>query len=167
MRVPVGIVVLAAALARTPGLAAGLSADSARDAASVFGRSLTSGHAEALRPLLPQRGKVGLRLARLGPEDGTFGAHQVEAVFQEFLASGAVGSFESTAASSAGCSVESVTFVLSGFFLAGAAASAAITMSNATATPQRNMRAWYFILLLYVATPGPRVERHLGMSTVE
>jgi hypothetical protein len=66
----------------------------ARAAALAFGHALTSGDASGLRPVLPLRGKVQLRLQRLGPERGYFSAAQVQAVFGDFLAHGAVRSFE-------------------------------------------------------------------------
>jgi hypothetical protein len=68
--------------------------DGARKAANAFGQALVARSAEALRPILPQQGRVHLSLIRLGPEEGLFGARQVEAVFREFLASGSVASFE-------------------------------------------------------------------------
>ena len=68
--------------------------DGARAAAATFGRALVAGSAEALRPILPERGKVHVTLGRLGPEEGLFGARQVEAVFRDFLAKGEVASFE-------------------------------------------------------------------------
>jgi hypothetical protein len=67
--------------------------DGAEAAATTFGRALVAGSAEALRPILPERGRVHLILARLGPEEGLFGARQVEALFRDFLASGKVTSF--------------------------------------------------------------------------
>jgi hypothetical protein len=68
--------------------------DGARAAAESFGRALVSGNAEALRPMLPAQGKVHLTLNRLGPEEGNFGARQVEAVFRDFLGKGDVKTFE-------------------------------------------------------------------------
>jgi len=70
--------------------------EGARQAAIRFGRALTSGKAEALRAILPQKGKVRLTLVVLGPEDGAFAASQVEALFRDFLAGGKVLSFEVT-----------------------------------------------------------------------
>ena len=67
--------------------------DEARKAAATFGHALVSGHAEALRPILPRKGKVQLTLGLLGPDVGAFGANQVEALFREFLAGGKVQSF--------------------------------------------------------------------------
>lgn len=68
----------------------------ARAAATTFGRALVAGRAEALRPILPEHGKVHLALTRLGPEEGVFGANQVEAVFRDFFASGKIASFDVT-----------------------------------------------------------------------
>lgn len=68
--------------------------DSAREAARRFGDALLKGSASALRPVLPDRGNVYLSLSRLGPEEGSFGSGQVEAVFRHFFASGSVRSFE-------------------------------------------------------------------------
>lgn len=73
--------------------ASGQDEAAGREAAARFGRALTSGKAEALRPILPQKGKVRLTLARMGPEEGAFGAAQVEALFRDFLADGKVLSF--------------------------------------------------------------------------
>ncbi len=67
-----------------------------RAAATAFGRALVAGRAEALRPVLPRQGRVRLTLARLGPEEGAFGANQVEAVFRDFFASGKIASFDIT-----------------------------------------------------------------------
>jgi len=67
--------------------------EGARQAAASFGRALTTGSASSLRTILPQKGKVRLTLALLGPEDGAFAAAQVEALFRDFLAAGKVHSF--------------------------------------------------------------------------
>lgn len=67
--------------------------EAARVVAEAFGRALTSGHANELRGVLPAYGKVHLVLLRLGPEEGFYGASQVEALFRDFLDSGSVGSF--------------------------------------------------------------------------
>jgi len=79
-------------LAVTPATAE--TGDGAEAAAKTFGRALVAGSAEALRPILPERGRVHLTLARLGPEEGLFGARQVEALLRDFLASGKVNSFD-------------------------------------------------------------------------
>ena len=68
--------------------------DEAKAAAQMFGNALVARSAEGLRPILPKEGRVHLTLARLGPEEGLFGARQVEAVFHDFLAKGSVVSFE-------------------------------------------------------------------------
>lgn len=70
------------------------SEEDARKAARTFGLALTSGKADLLRPALPEHGRLHLSLARLGPEEGFFGAGQVEALFRDFLAEGKVSSFE-------------------------------------------------------------------------
>lgn len=104
MRTAISAFAVALALGATAVAAEG--DQGARQAAAVFGAALTGGHAEGLRPILPQRGKVRLTLIRLGPEEGAFGANQVEALFRDFLAGGKVTSFviarfESDGASSA------------------------------------------------------------------
>jgi len=63
-------------------------------AAREFGRALTDPDLARLRPLLPQRGKVQLRLERLGPEQGSYSAGQVLALLDDFLQIGSVESFE-------------------------------------------------------------------------
>jgi hypothetical protein len=83
---------LLAALGAT--LASGLTAATARDATLSFGRALTASKAEALKPILPEKGKVHLSLVRLGPEDGMFAAGQVVAVLRDFLVAGRVASFD-------------------------------------------------------------------------
>ncbi|HUC43703.1 MAG TPA: hypothetical protein VMR65_06685 [Candidatus Sulfotelmatobacter sp.] len=93
MRAPVAAAFVVALAAAFGVVAADLSQGAARAAAEAFGRALSTGHAEGIRPLLPQRGKVTLSLSRMGPEDGSFGSSQVEAVLREFLARGSVGSF--------------------------------------------------------------------------
>ena len=75
-------------------LAGGLATEDARGAAATLGRALTSSRADALKPILPAKGKVHLALARLGPEEGMFASPQVVAVFRDFLAGGRVTSFD-------------------------------------------------------------------------
>jgi hypothetical protein len=77
-----------------PALRSAPGEDDARKAARAFGQALTSGRSEALRPILPEQGRLQLSLRSLGPEEGTFGAGQVEALFRDFLAEGKVRSFE-------------------------------------------------------------------------
>ena len=88
---PFGLAVVLA-LAATP---ASVDADDgAKSAAVTFGRALVGGSAEGLRPILPEHGRVHLSLSRLGPEEGLFGARQVEALFRDFLAKGKISSFD-------------------------------------------------------------------------
>ena len=68
----------------------------ARQAADRFGQALVRSDASMLRPILPERGKVQLKLVRFGPEDGFFSASQVEALLRDFLSLGKVKSFETT-----------------------------------------------------------------------
>lgn len=75
-------------------VAAAPSQEDARDAVRIFGQALKSDQASGLRPVLPERGRVYLSLSKLGPEEGSFGAQQVEALFRDFLAEGTVRSFE-------------------------------------------------------------------------
>jgi hypothetical protein len=70
------------------------AAEDARGAAERFGAALVDSDIDALRPLLPARGKVHLRLQRLGPEQGYFSPGQVQQVLRAFLAEGKVLSFE-------------------------------------------------------------------------
>jgi len=72
------------------------SAEAALDAARRFGQALEQGEAAGIRPLLPERGKIRLRLVRLGPEQGFFSRSQVEALLKDFLDRGSVRSFEAT-----------------------------------------------------------------------
>lgn len=67
--------------------------DGAKAAAERFGSALVSARSSALREVLPSQGKVRLSLKRLGPEEGSFASGQVEAVFREVLAQGAVRGF--------------------------------------------------------------------------
>ena len=83
-------ILIAAALAAAPAAA---QADP-RVAAEAFGNALVSGRADRLRSILPSEGKVRLKLDRFGPEDGFFGAGQVEALFRDFLKRGSVSAFE-------------------------------------------------------------------------
>jgi len=82
------VAVAVAVAAQSPGEAA------ARDAVDRFGRALTSGNVSSLGALLPQKGKVQLKLVRMGPEQGAFSASQVEALLRDFLAQGSVQTFK-------------------------------------------------------------------------
>ena len=64
------------------------------EAAREFGRALTSAELSRLKPLLPRRGKVQLRLEHLGPEQGSFSAGQVLALLGDFLEVGVVRTFQ-------------------------------------------------------------------------
>lgn len=66
----------------------------ARTAALEFGRALRQGDAAALRAVLPSEGRVGLRLVCFGPEEGSYSAEQVAALFKDFLRQGSVRSFD-------------------------------------------------------------------------
>ena len=85
---------LAAVVALSITLATAGADDPARAAAKTFGAALLTGNAQGLRPVLPEHGRVHLSLMRLGPEEGNFGARQVEAVFLDFFARGKVVAFE-------------------------------------------------------------------------
>jgi hypothetical protein len=78
----------------TPALSQAPDAEAARSAARHFGQSLVASRPSALRAILPEHGNVRLVLTRLGPENGSFGASQVEALFGDFLSVGQVRSFE-------------------------------------------------------------------------
>jgi len=71
-----------------------LTSEAAQKAALRFGEALAVSDAAKLKPMLPREGKVRVRLVRLGPEQGSFGAGQVEALLQDFLRQGTVPSFE-------------------------------------------------------------------------
>jgi len=97
VRRPVAATLLAllAWLAWAPGVGAqALAEDEAREAALQFGLALKQGDPSALRSVLPQRGKVLLRLQVLGPEDGSFSPGQVEALLQDFFRQGSARSFD-------------------------------------------------------------------------
>jgi hypothetical protein len=68
--------------------------DSVGEAAKAFGVAITSSDLKPLRSVLPEQGRVRLKLVHFGPEDGQFSASQVEAILKAFLANGSVDSFE-------------------------------------------------------------------------
>jgi hypothetical protein len=74
-------------------LTAVLAREDARGAADRFGEALTRADMSLLRALLPDSGKVQLKLERLGPERGYFSAGQVQALLDDFLSEGAVETF--------------------------------------------------------------------------
>jgi hypothetical protein len=86
--------ILAFSLLIPVGAVAAPGEQAAREAAALFAAAMQSGDASKLRPILPSRGKVQLRLERLGPEQGYFSARQVEALLAEFLAEGKVLSLD-------------------------------------------------------------------------
>ncbi len=88
------LAVVAIALAAAHPARAATDEEDARKAARLFGQALTSGQASMLRPILPDGGKVHLAASRLVPEEGYFGASQVEALLGDFLSQGSVRSFE-------------------------------------------------------------------------
>jgi hypothetical protein len=61
-----------------------------------LGRLLIAGDASRLAPILPEQGKIKLKLDRLGPEDGSFSSSQVTALLAEFLETGRVEAFTVT-----------------------------------------------------------------------
>jgi hypothetical protein len=66
----------------------------ALDAAKTFGRALVHADASQLKSVLPERGKVRMRLTCLGIEDGSYSAGQAQALLADFLRHGAVSSFD-------------------------------------------------------------------------
>ncbi|MCZ6696697.1 MAG: hypothetical protein O7A63_09185 [Acidobacteria bacterium] len=68
--------------------------EQAKTAALEFGRALVKGDVSSLRAVLPTRGKIRLRLLKLGPEEGAYGAGQVQAVLKDFLRHGEVRTFD-------------------------------------------------------------------------
>lgn len=85
----VGLVVFGVAVAF-----AAPSEQQARESARRFGEALEARDAAQLKPILPAKGKILLRLDHMGPEEGFFSASQVQALFQEFLDRGSVAQFE-------------------------------------------------------------------------
>ena len=87
------ILLLTAALtiSQTPG---SIGDEEAKTAALTFGRALTVADTTRLNPILPERGKIRLRLTGFGPAAGSYGADQVAAIFKNFLREGAVRSFD-------------------------------------------------------------------------
>lgn len=93
--IAISLLALVACLAWGPRLRAQEPGDEeARSAALQFGLALKQADPAALRSILPQRGKVQLRLQVLGPEEGSFSAGQVEALLQDFFSQGSARSFD-------------------------------------------------------------------------
>ena len=86
-----GSILLGLMLMSAPALAA---PDSVGEAAEAFGVAVTSSDLKQLRSVLPEQGRVRLKLVHFGPEDGQFSAGQVEAILKDFLANGSVDSFQ-------------------------------------------------------------------------
>ena len=87
-----GVLLATALLLPAPFAATG--EQQAKKAALAFGSSLKHGDTAALRSVLPERGKVNLRLILFGPEEGSYSADQVQALFKSFLRQGSVRSFD-------------------------------------------------------------------------
>jgi len=85
---------LVAPLLAAPSSRAATGEEEARKSARLFGQALTTGQASLLRSILPVDGKIHLAVNRLVPEEGYFGASQVEALLGDFLSQGSVRSFE-------------------------------------------------------------------------
>ena len=66
----------------------------AKTAALQFGQALKRADTSALKSILPSRGKVKLLLICFGPEEGSYSADQVRALFKDFLRQGEVRSFD-------------------------------------------------------------------------
>jgi hypothetical protein len=64
-----------------------------RESALVFGRALDQGDPSMLRAILPQRGKIQLRLISLDPGHGFFSSGQVESLIRDLYDQGALRSF--------------------------------------------------------------------------
>jgi len=93
VRRPVPALTLVLALLFTPAVTrSAADEEPARSAAAAFAQALREGDADALRQILPQRGKVQLRLTVLGPAEGPYGPGQVVAVLGDFLRRGTVES---------------------------------------------------------------------------
>ena len=65
-----------------------------RGTVEAFGTALVQENAGGLREMLPDEGKVRVRLVRLGPENGSLRSGQLHAVLLDFFEHGKVQSFE-------------------------------------------------------------------------
>lgn len=88
------IVLVAAASVTAAEPVPALGEEQARQAALAFGQALLRADTSLLKPILPERGRLRMRLHRLGPEEGSYSACQVEALLKEFLREGSVRSFD-------------------------------------------------------------------------
>ena len=68
--------------------------DDARKSAERFARALEGSNAGLIGAMLPEQGKIQLRLRRLGPEEGAFSGRQVESLFRDFFRQGVIRSAE-------------------------------------------------------------------------
>lgn len=87
------ILLLAAALTLSP-TQASIGEEQAKTSALRMGQALTTGDVSRLDSILPQRGKIRIRLTRFGPAAGSYSADQVAAVFRNFLREGSVRAFD-------------------------------------------------------------------------
>ena len=90
---PASALLVIAALTSTV-LSAATGEELARSSAQEFGRALTLSDTNQFKPLLPDRGKVRLRLFGFGPAEGSYSPDQVAALFNDFLREGKVRSFK-------------------------------------------------------------------------
>ena len=95
MRRTMSVSLLVAGFLLAPAMADDETArERAGKAARSLGQALRENDLSLLRAILPKRGKIQLRLVRLGPEEGFFSSSQVEALLQDFLNDGSVRSFD-------------------------------------------------------------------------
>lgn len=93
-RVAIWAVLLLLGPAFLPAAEEAAEEDQARAAALLFGTAMKSADLSVLRPVLPEKGKIQLRLVHLGPEEGFFSSSQVEALLRDFLEQGSIRSFD-------------------------------------------------------------------------
>lgn len=91
---PAASILLLTAALTIPSSAAEIGDEEAKTAALRFGRALTTGDVSRLESILPERGKIRLRLTGFGPAAGSYSADQVATIFKNFLREGAVRSFD-------------------------------------------------------------------------
>ena len=91
---PAASILLLAAALTIPSSRASIGEEQAKTAALQFGRALTVSDTSRLASILPDRGKIRLRLTGFGPAAGSYSADQVAAIFNNFLREGAVRSFD-------------------------------------------------------------------------
>lgn len=101
------ILLLATAPTLSP-VVASTGEEQAKTAALRFGRALTVGDTSQLLSILPERGKIRVRLTGFGPAAGSYSSDQVAALFKSFLREGDVLSFSLLRME---CASEAVAFV--------------------------------------------------------